>query len=412
MALEPAARPALVRRITFINRFFAPDLSPTSELLTQLAAHFAAEGWSVAALASQRFYDRPGRLPARALVGEVHVRRLPVTGLARLGLVGRAVDYLSFYLGAFLSLIARLRRGDIVVVNTDPPLIGVIVHWAARLRGARTVNWLHDLYPEVAEAHGLAFAAGPVGRFLARRRDACLRAAALNVAICESMAALIDRRAPGARVRVVHNWCDDRAIRPLAAEANPLRAAWGLEGRFVVGYSGNLGRAHDWRTMALAAQRLAERADVTFLMIGAGAGMAALKAEIERLGLRRRFQFRAYQPRESLAQTLGLADVHLVSQLPAFEGLLFPSKLYGAAAAGRGIIVIGDPDGELAKLVRSHACGEAVNSADVLAGVIERCAEDRSIAADWGRKARLMLEAAFTREQAFASWTAAIAQLM
>lgn len=401
-----------MRRITFVNRFFAPDLSPTSELLTQLAAHFDALGWSVTAIAGRAFYDRPGTLPAREVIGGVDVLRLPVTRLARLGLVGRALDYLSFYASALVVLTAHLKRGDILVVNTDPPLIALTAWLASRLRGARLVNWLHDLYPEVAAAYGLAFAAGSVGSLLQRLRDASLRGAALNIAICESMAALIKRRAPGAAVRVIHNWCDDQAIKPLSAPANPLRAAWGLEGDFVVGYSGNLGRAHDWRTIALAAERLVARDDIVFLMIGGGAGMAALQGEVARLGLQSRFQFRSYQPRELLAQSLGVPDLHLVSQAPAFEDLLFPSKLYSAAAAGRGIIAIGETSGELAALVRTCGAGVASGDGAGLAAVITRCARDRALAADWGHSARKMLEERFSREGALANWTAAIDQLV
>jgi glycosyltransferase involved in cell wall biosynthesis len=404
----------LVKRITVVNRFFAPDLSPTSELLTQLAARLAAEGWVVTAVASRSLYNAPGALPPTDTIDGVSVRRLWVTRLARHGLAGRVIDYLTFYIMVFLVLTAHLRRGDILVVNTDPPLIGLVCLLAARLRGARLVNWLHDLYPEVAAAHGLAIGRGPVGGVLERLRDASLRGAGLNIAICQEMAASVERRAPGVPVRVIHNWCDDQAIRPIPAQANPLRAAWELEGLFVVGYSGNLGRTHDWRTIALAAQRLGQRDDVLFLMIGGGAGMTALQAEVTRLGLERRFRFKPYQPREALALTLALADLHLVSLLPAFNGLLFPSKLYAAAAAGRGVIAIGDPAGELATLVRRHRCGEAAASGDDagLAAIVESCVADPHLTAEWGARARAMIEEGFSRDHALACWTAAIAQLV
>ena len=58
------------------------------------------------------------------------------------------------------------------------------------------------------------------------------------------MKALLQARGVSSLV-VLPNWADGAAIHPLPAADNPLRAEWSLAGRFVVGYSGNLGRVHD-----------------------------------------------------------------------------------------------------------------------------------------------------------------------
>jgi hypothetical protein len=75
-----------------------------------------------------------------------------------------------------------------------------------------------------------------------------------------------------------------------------------------------------------------------------------------------------------LSQSLGAADVHLVSLLPEMEGLIVPSKFYGVAAAGRSAIFVGDPDGEIAKIIHSEDCGYVAPSgrADLLVECIER----------------------------------------
>ena len=95
---------------------------------------------------------------------------------------------MSFYLAAFVALLRLARPGDTVLAKTDPPLISVVAWLAARIRGARLVNWCQDLFPEVAAALGLRWAAGPVGRALRRLRNRSLRAAEMNVALCERMA--------------------------------------------------------------------------------------------------------------------------------------------------------------------------------------------------------------------------------
>jgi hypothetical protein len=178
----------------------------------------------------------------------VRVHRVWTTAYGRGSLAGRAIDYASFYLFAFLALAKVLGRDDIVVAKTDPPLISVVAALAAWLRGARLVNWLQDVFPETAARSGMGLLSGPLGAIPRIKRDWSLRRAAVNVVLGERMAAEVGRLVPGARLRVVPNWADGAAIRPMAAGASALRREWGLEGKFVVGYSGNLGRVHDCDT--------------------------------------------------------------------------------------------------------------------------------------------------------------------
>ena len=400
----------LGRRVVFVNRFYAPDMSATSQILTRLAEHLVTLGWQVSVVTSRQLYGAPGILPSNEEIAGVQVQRVLTTRFGSAGLAGRALDYLSFYLTAFLALLTILKRGEIVVAKTDPPLISVFAHWAAALKGARLVNWLQDLYPEIAVAYGVRAARGPLGALLKSLRNTSLRGASVNVVICEDMAKIVTPLAGTSRVEVVHNWSDDTIVRPVAAEDNPLVAAWGLQDRFVVGYSGNLGRAHDWRTIVAAADLLRARPDILFLMIGGGAGQGPLRAEVERLGLQASFRFERYQPHALLACSLSLPQVHLVSLLPEFRGLMFPSKVFGIAAAGRGMIAIVDRPSDLADLVQTHGSGQAtpVGDAAGLASLIARLADDRAAAQALGRRSLAMLAAGFACEQTLTRWSAVL----
>lgn len=97
---------------------------------------------------------RPNRACRRDTVDGVEVFRVWTSQFGRDKLIGRAVDYASFYLFAALSLRRFARPGDIVIAKTDPPLLSVVIAPIARWRGARLVNWLQDLFPEIAEAVG------------------------------------------------------------------------------------------------------------------------------------------------------------------------------------------------------------------------------------------------------------------
>jgi glycosyltransferase involved in cell wall biosynthesis len=174
----------------------------------------------------------------------------------------------------------------------------------------------------------------------------------------------------------------------------------------VVGYSGNLGRAHEFDTIVGAAAQLKAHPDIAFLFIGAGHALQALRHRLAEQGLDRSFRFKPYQDRGALKDSLSVPDVHWVSLKPELEGLLFPSKFYGIAAAGRPILAIGAEDGEMARLVRQHACGFVIEPGDfgALASAIVTLYRDPGLCAAMGQRARSMLEEKFTRRRALQRW--------
>ncbi len=394
-------------RILFINRFFYPDHSATSQMLSDLAFFLAESGREVYVIASRQRYDFPDAwLAPREKVRGVEVHRVRTTRFGRANLVGRALDYLTFYLSAAWVAFRLVRHGDVVVAKTDPPLISLVAMIVSKLRGAYLVNWLQDVFPEVAGALGMRLGRGNIGAMLAAVRDCSLHAARFNVVLGKRMADCVTRRGvPEKRIAIIHNWADDRAIVPLPAAENPLIAEWGLAGRFVVGYSGNLGRAHEFGTVLDAAELLRGDERMLFLIIGSGAQLAELHDEVTRRALWS-FVFRPYQPRERLAFSLGAPDLHLVTLQPSLEGLIVPSKFYGIAAAGRPMAFVGDPDGEIAVMLRTHDCGRSfrVGDAKGLAGYIRALAENPPEASRLGQNARAALESNFSQAKAFGAW--------
>ena len=237
----------------------------------------------------------------------------------------------------------------------------------AHRNGARLVNWLQDIYPETAAVLGVPLMRGPVAASLAALRNRSLRQAEATVVVGDLMARRVASiGAPAARIHVIANWCNDDDIRPIAAEENPLRRQWGLAGKFVVGYSGNLGRAHDYATVLDAAERLRHDPRFVFLMIGGGKRFAEFVAAVKHRRLDGSFRFMPYQDQAMLRYSLSLPDLHWLSLHPRLEGLLLPSKFYGIAAAGKPVIFIGDTNGELARLVTQHGCGLAVAPGDAV----------------------------------------------
>jgi glycosyltransferase involved in cell wall biosynthesis len=247
----------------------------------------------------------------------------------------------------------------------------------------------------------------PVAPLIAAARNASLKFASFNVAIGERMSDRLQRcGAPPERIRIIPNWCKDEAIRPLPRESNRLRQAWGLQDKFIVGYSGNLGRAHEYATLLDAAEQFRGEENIVFLFIGGGHLTGRLKSEVERRGLASMFQFRPYQEERLLPQSLSMPDVHWISLRPEMEGLIVPSKFYGIAAAGRPTIAVCDPAGEISTLVERHDSGIVVAPGDraAFAAAIRSIMRDPQRGAEMGRNARDMLDRNFSRLSCLRMW--------
>jgi len=374
-------------KVLLLNQFFPPDLAPTGQMASELAEDLVAAGFEVTVVASRGSYLGGERLPERDTWRGVDVRRLAATSLGKGSLLHRALDYGSFHAAAAWAL-ARLPRHDVVVAMTTPPLIAATGLVAKARRGSRLVYWVQDLYPEIAIAFGalgpdsaMARGMGAISRKVLESAD---RVVVLGEAMAERAAA---SGATAAKVLVIPNWADGEVVRPVPHQENPLRAELSRGARFVVMYSGNIGRAHDVETLAGAARLLEARTDIAFLFLGEGDRKAELELATRGLPTVR---FGPYQARERLAQSLSAADAHLISLAPDVLGLLEPSKLYGIMAAGRPSLYVGPGRAEVARTIEAERCGLVFRNGDAegLAGAISSLADDPARGAEMGAAGR------------------------
>ena len=390
----------------FVNRYFHPDHSATSQLLSDLAFDLASRGQDIHVITGCQLYGDPqAALPADECIRDVHVHRVRTSRFGRGRLLGRLFDYLTFYVGATWRLLRLVRQGDIVVAKTDPPMMSVPAAWVVKLKRGILVNWVQDLFPEVAtslDVYGVRFAAP----MLKRLRNQSLRLGRSNVVLGEIMAErLREQGVPSDRITIIENWADGDAIQPIDKRDNPLIKEWGLEGKFVLGYSGNMGHVHEFKTMIDAAEKLNHVDNIGFVFVGDGMARQWLISEAARRGLEN-VRFFPYQEADRLRWSLSVPDVHFVSLRPTLEGLIVPSKFYGIAAAGRPIIHIGDPDGEIARILEREQCGWSfcIGEVDALSSWILRLSQAGREAVEAGLRARGAFDRKYSRLHALDSW--------
>jgi colanic acid biosynthesis glycosyl transferase WcaI len=336
-------RPAAASRpsVLFVNQHYWPDFASTGQHLTDLAEHLASEGFDVHVLCSRGSY-LAGKLraPAHEVHNGVTIHRAGTTSFGRGSHLGRLADYGSFYAQVLRRLMTK-RRFDLVVVLTTPPLLSAAAAMAARLRGIRYGVWSMDLHPDAEFALGMLSPASPAGRVLEGLNRWGYRRADFVVDLGTCMKARLEEKGiPDGRLHTIPVWSKRDEIVPVAHSENPLRQELGLEGKFVVMYSGNAGLAHGFDEVLGAMRLLEGHEGIEFVFVGGGPRRAEIEAFISEHGLRNS-RYLDYFPREQLQYSLPLGDVHLLTLRDDMAGIAVPGKLYGIMAAGRPVLMVG-----------------------------------------------------------------------
>ena len=393
------------RSLLVINQHYPPDTLASGQILAELAEDLVRHhGWQVDIVAGA-----PLRLAEGAnwswhwseLLHGVRVLRVPSYNPAQRTIPRRLWHYASYGMWAMLRGL-QARQPDIVLVMSTPPILtGMLGWWHSALHGARFVYDIQDLFPDILRprlqgsvpGRGLYQTLHATERWLEQRADHI-------VVIGERMRAIVQQHgiAPE-RVSVIPNWADASAIVPLGKDTDFARRH-GLQGQFVVMYSGNLGLNQDLDSVLEAAALCQDRADIQWLLVGDGESRARLQQVAQSRGLRT-VRFLPYQPKEMLAQSLGAADVGLVTVAGGISPYLIPSKLYGVMAAGSAVLAAVDPGSEVEDFIHRHDLGRTVPPGQprMLAEQVRLLADDRATVAAYGARARHILETHCSRRQ-------------
>jgi colanic acid biosynthesis glycosyl transferase WcaI len=161
-------------------------------------------------------------------------------------------------------------------------------------------------------------------------------------------------------------WAVGKDLRPIARQANGFLREHKLQDKFVLMFSGNLELGGDMDTLLGALAELRDDRDIVFVLISEGPRLERFREMSAQASLRN-VLFLPYQDRNRLAYSLSAGDVHIVTNKRGLGGLRVPCKTYGVLAVGRPILYIGEPNCEIADLVRDHELGFVIRERDVQA---------------------------------------------
>jgi glycosyltransferase involved in cell wall biosynthesis len=398
--------------VVILNQTFHPDVAATGQLMWDVARHLRQSGHRVTALTSRGFYGTQ-RLHERAreTIDGVEIIRVGGTALGKVSHLARLADFASFYAAAGLRL-SRIPRPDVILALTSPPLIATLAMLNKQFHSplqlpVKFVYHIMDLYPDAAMAMDVIDPSSHLGRLLRRMTCRTLDTAdaviALGRDMKERLLAVYHSHAKAERICVIPPWADGTNLDPLEKSQTQLAARENLNETFNIVYSGNLGMAHDLSTITAAID--ATRRDLTmrWIFIGGGKRSDQLKQEAEQSRWPH-VLFLPFQDRDQLNDSLNMADIHLVSQLPAFTGIVVPSKLAGILAIGKPSIMIGPADSECSRIISENAAGFVVPNGNpgLLLARIKLLREDAKARSEMGRNARAAFTATYDRPVACA----------
>jgi colanic acid biosynthesis glycosyl transferase WcaI len=344
----------MLGKVVVVSQHYPPDQSTTAAIMSVIAEHLANEGPVLVLSGTPGSATNESAPSSQPKVIEIK-NRIP----AKAALIRRAAAEAAFAMRAFLALLKNLQRGDVVLIVTAPFALPYAVAAAARLKRARSVLIMHDLYPEVLIMAGFLRATSILTRLMRATNSLMFRVLDAVVIIGRDSESHLLRYPGMAREKIwfIPNWATlVPGVRPISAD-NGYRPA---RARYVVGLSGNLGFTHDPDTVfAAAARLLRDDPDIHFLLSGWGIGFERLKALQSEASLPN-VTVQERVPDQDLEQFLSAADVWLIPYRKNVAGVSVPSRFYNLLAVGRPVIIMSEPDAEAAFTVVEHRLGWVV----------------------------------------------------
>lgn len=368
-------------RLIIATQFYPPDATTTAVYVGKIAESLASDRKVVviSATPSSRAAGQPGK---------PEIVELKSWNPRRSAIVQRAAAVCLLATQMFFSILRRARSKDIVFCVTTPFTLPYTVLLAARLRRARTMLLIYDLYPEALEAAGMVRSNSLAVRLIRFANTLLFQRLDAIIVIGRDVPPLIKkyRGVVAGQLQFIPNW----ALIPIGYRKTDPASRFRAPNtpKFMVGLSGNLGFTHDPATVFEAARLLRNEADIHFVLSGWGVGWAVLndlfaKDRLENVTILEPV------PEDELVEFLSAADLWVIPYRRHIAGVSIPSRLYNILAVGRPVVVTSEANSEGALVLGEEAIGWVVppeNPAE-LARAIREAASDRQATMDKGVRA-------------------------
>ena len=399
-------------RIGILTQYYPPEMGAPQARLSELAARLAELGHETVVLTALpnypqgRIYQGYRRLFVRERQGDVSVLRTPIWPTKSVSLIPRTASYVSFALSSLAIGALRLPRVDVLITESPPLPLGLTGFLLSRLKRARWVFNVSDLWPETAIALG-SLGDGRLTRLEYWLEAFCYRRASAGSCQSREIEQSINERFPRVLTISFVNGTDTDRFSPARRSETFWRDLVG-DGRSVAVYAGLHGACQGLDQLIDAAERLQDDR-LRLVFVGDGPEKEALIESSERRRLAN-VTFLEPQPKDAIPALLASADIALVPLRTRLKGAV-PSKLYEAMASGLPVVLVAE--GEPAEIVRSTNAGITVAPGDIegLVAALQRLAGSEGEREELGAAAREAAVEQFDRRPILDRFIDALARL-
>lgn len=316
----------------------------------------------------------------RENINGVDVLRIRVPEFDKANKKSRIKNILAYFFGA-MSATFKVGKMDYVFSISQPPILGGLLGvWGKWIKRAKFIYNIQDFNPEQVLAVGYSKNKLVTDAMMMLDKFSCRRSN-LIITVGRDLVETVNKRFKYKNVPktvMINNWIDEIEIYPLPSD-NPkvveFKKKYGLENKFVIMYSGNIGLYYDLenifknvlinfrKTEGIEGPKTSDGREVVFAFVGAG----SVQDKLVLYTRQNKFEnivFIPYQHKEELIYSLNAADVHWCVNAKGIKGVSVPSKAYGIMAVGKPILGVLEEGSEARFLIEDTQCGKCCTPGD------------------------------------------------
>ncbi|MDE7446841.1 MAG: glycosyltransferase [Lachnospiraceae bacterium] len=359
------------KNLLIYAHYYYPDVASTGQILTELAEGLKDSFHTTVICTVPSYtgkisqYYRKHKYYYENING-VDVLRIRVPEFRKNFALSRIYNISSYFLSA-ISATFRVERQDYVFTISQPPILGGMLGVIGkRIKRAKLIYNIQDFNPEQIQAVEFTHNKPILGLMMALDKFSCRQADKVIVVGRDMVETLQNRFTDLPPYAYINNWINEKEVVPLPADDEKVmrfKERYGLQGKFVIMYSGNIGLYYDLLNIVKVIKEFQEVSDVVFAFIGEGSVLEELK-KFKRDNEITNIVFIPYQDKRDLIYSLNAGDVHFVVNARGIKGVSVPSKLYGVMAAGKPVLGILEEGSEARLIVDEAKCGLSVSPGD------------------------------------------------
>lgn len=360
------------KKLLIYAHYYIPDTASTGQILRELAEGMLDKfeitvicvvpsylGTIEDKYKTRKYYEEE--------INGVKVLRIRVPQFSKTNKKSRVKNIVSYFFGA-MGATFKVGKMDYVFSISQPPILGGLLGvWGKWIKHAKYIYNIQDFNPEQVLAIGYTKSKMVTDVMMWFDKFSCKRSD-LIITVGRDLVETVEKRFKGKKVPktvMINNWIDESEIYPLAHDHPKVLAfkrKYGLDGKFVIMYSGNIGLYYDLEELIKVVERIkpgtktADGSEVVFAFVGAGSVLDKLILYVKEHHIDN-VVFIPYQDKAELIYSLNAGDVHWCVNAKGIKGVSCPSKAYGIMSAGRPILGVLESGSEVRFLIEENDGG-------------------------------------------------------